>query len=762
MLTVFDKNLAAVGVLPDAIEVQRTRRLNSDYELSFGLPMGSEDYGKVAIKGHVRDERGQYYVINERSRKRDGLKRLVQFDCMHVMFKMSDFKMPYSSYMEEGYGISIYTLLNTISAATNGKFTFLVEDSFDLKDIKDFGRGNVLQALNFVVEKYGCEIDPDNFVIHVRKQIGADRGVQYRLKKNIINIDFKDSSRALVTRMFSQMKDGLTFIGLSASHLTSAEYALLNAVPGAIVGGIIKVNYLISSYAGYWSNTTNTYYDGEIINQDIEDQLELLEATRKALKENEVPALDISVNVADLSKIDAGEPKVFLGDTIAMFDEGMEINNISARVMAITEYPYEPNKHPNVTLANYYLRDYADIIADLDRSKQIVDNIMSGGKLRTTVFEAFAAQAIQDINNSKTELIYPPEGGILAQEKTNPLEQVRLTSKGLGISIDGWHTVEAAITAKGVVARTLVGVIGDLAYLRADKIVVGDEGQLIGDNLLSSAASWNGKTTLLTPTGIYTGIVRANKIIVGESGELIGDSLLQSASTWNGKTTLITPDGIYTGTIQANQVNAGTITGFTINGSYINGSTITGSQIQTAQAGIYPRVELNSSANVFGAYLNASDYIGIRPSFTGSPAITFYSGGNVMGFLGNVAGEPTLYGMSNKLNLQSNFDIQIYAGPAYKVKFDSWDKIFSVGEFQTLKNALDNKASQTDLNNKSNVGHTHVINDVSGLQNALNGKANVIHNHNGVYGSSLVYNSASKLLKLFSPDGIELSQVSLA
>ncbi|MFC3787920.1 hypothetical protein ACFOQM_03810 [Paenibacillus sp. GCM10012307] len=51
-------------------------------------------------------------------------------------------------------------------AATGGKFTFSVDDAFELKDIKDFGRGNALQALNYVIEKYQCEIEPDNRYSH--------------------------------------------------------------------------------------------------------------------------------------------------------------------------------------------------------------------------------------------------------------------------------------------------------------------------------------------------------------------------------------------------------------------------------------------------------------------------------------------------------------------------------------------------------------------------------------------------------------------
>ncbi|PWW06340.1 phage minor structural protein [Paenibacillus cellulosilyticus] len=460
MLTILNKNQEPIGVLPDASDVKRRRRINSDYELSFVLPMTSDDYKKVAIKGHVMDDRGQLFVVNDRARKRDGKKRLVEFTCMHVMFKLTDFKFPYASYIEEAYGVSIETLLTSISAATGGKFTFSLDDSFDLKDIKDFGQGNTLEALNFVLDKYEAEIEPDNFVIHVRKQIGTDRGLQYRYQKNIISNNFKDSSRALTTRLFAQMKDGRTFIGLAASNLTDEEYELLNAVPGAIVDGEIRVNYLISPYAEYWANNTNDYYDNEIIDQDIEDPLELLQLTRKSLREQEVPAIDISVSAAALHRIDEEEPEAYLGDTVTLIDEEMEIDHITARVMEVTDYLFDKDKHPDVSLANFYLRDYYDIIADLNSTKKTVDSIMSGGKVRTNSFENFAAQAVYDIDNSKSQVIYD-ERGIVLQSLDNPLHQVVMSSGGLYVTEDGGNTAEAALTAMGLVAEKVVGTLGN-------------------------------------------------------------------------------------------------------------------------------------------------------------------------------------------------------------------------------------------------------------------------------------------------------------
>ena len=46
-----------------------------------------------------------------------------------------------------------------------------------------------------------------------------------------------------------------------------------------------------------------------------------------------------------------------------------------------------------------------------------------------------------------------------------------------------------------------------------------------------------------------------------------------------------------------------------------------------------------------------------------------------------------------------------------------------------IVNAFDEKADKTDLNKKSDVGHTHSISDVSNLQTTLNGKASKSHTH---------------------------------
>lgn len=572
------------GALVNSFDVTRKRRINSDYEIQFLVPMTSEDYQeKLMIKGHIKDERGQFYVINSRSRVREDRKLTASIMCTHVMFKLTDFKFPYSLYIDEAYGVPISRLTNLITEVTGGRFTFSIDDTFDLHDVKDFGQGNCLQALNKIVEMYGCEIEPDNFVIHLKKRIGTDNGLQYRIKKNIISDQFKDDASSLVTRLFCQMKDGRTWIGEPASILTNEERALLGAIPGAIVNGVLQVNYLISPYASTWASNSVPYFDGEIIEQDIEDISDLLEVSRKTLREKEIPTFEVTADGADLFKIDKEEPKPNLGDTAYCYDPDMEMKNLKARITELTEYPFTKEKHAQATIANVMLRDYDDIIADLDKSKKLVDNLYSNGRIRTELFEAVAKQVITDINNSKTELIYPPDGGILAQEKTNHLEQVRLTSKGLGISTDGWNSVRSAVTARGVLAETVIGQFGSFVSML---IGTGNAVTQINTNGIAAGhANFNEAPFRVDMAGnLVANKLTANYASIANSNFSGGAIVGSSINVGNGVFTVDT-----SGRMRA---TSGQFTG-AITASSIDGGVITGSLLRTSASGA--RVEVDTS-----------------------------------------------------------------------------------------------------------------------------------------------------------------------
>lgn len=693
-LETFDKNMRRVGILVDATDIRRRRRLNSDYELSFLLPMTSDDFrDKVQLKGYVRDERGQYYVINSRQRVRDGRKLTANIVATHVMFALADYKIPYASYISEAYGVHISRLTDTISAATNGKFRFSIDDTFDLFDVKDWGRGNALQALNDVIKMYRCEVEPDNFTIHLRKKIGQDNGLQYRIRKNIVSTNFRDEVGSLVTRMYAQMKDGRTFIGLDASYLTDEERTLLAQVPGAITDGKLAVNYLISPYQSYWASETMPYYDGELIEQDLEDPVKLLEATRKALREQEVPALEVSVSAADLFKLDKTEPRPGLGDTVKCVDPELGLDNISARITELTEYPFATDKHAQVTVSNVMLRDYQDIIADLERSKRVVDNMFSGGRIRTDVFENFAKLAVEDIHASKTEIKYD-ERGIILIDKTDNRNQVALTSNGIVVSTDGLQHARAAINARGVIAETVVGQLGNFVSML---IGAGNDVVQINTNGIAAGhANWSSAPFQLDMKGnLIANSLTANyaKIFSSsfDNGEITGSSI----NVGNGKFTVSRSGDVYAeGGIFANGV-------------------ITGALIRTAASG--RRVEMDySGLRTYDS--SGRNRIKINTgSDSGVSAITFY------GSSGGFAGEINSYESSGRLSIYGE-DLFIgsnsTSGPIYvqgsttfngSVRFQGSVYGLSIGieNVVGLRSELD--AIKYALNRKSALGHTHTV-----------------------------------------------------
>ncbi|MEC0169711.1 phage tail spike protein [Paenibacillus graminis] len=717
--------MVPIGALVKVYDVERKRRINSDYELSFLVPMNSKDYlEKILIKGHVKDERGQYYVINSRSRVREDRKLTASIMCTHVMFKLTDFKFPYASYIAEAYGVHISQLTNLISAATGGRFTFSIDDTFDLYDVKDFGQGNCLQALNKIIEMYGCEIEPDNFVIHLKKQIGADNGLQYRIKKNIVSDQFKDDASSLVTRLYCQMKDGRTWIGQPSSILTNEERTLLEAVPGAIVNGILQVNYLISPYAATWASNSVPFFDGEIIEQDIEEVSDLLEVGRKTLREKETPSFEVTADSADLYKIKSGEPKPNLGDTAYCHDPDIELVNLKARIMELTEYPYTKEKHAQATLSNIAVKDMDDIIADLDKSKKLVDNLYSNGRIRTELFEAVAKQVIIDINNSKTELIYPPDGGILAQEKTNPLEQVRLTSKGLGISTDGWQTVRSAVTARGVLAETVIGQFGSFVSM-----LIGSGNavtQINTNGIAAGHANFNEAPFRVDMAGnLVANKLTANYASIANSnfsgGAIVGSSINVGDGRFvvNSAGSVFAGDGTFQGTINA---RGGTFEGNIYASGEIIGGIITGARFRTGSSGVYPRVEIDPTSVAFGVYSDANSGILIPAYDGGVSKIRFLANGSestifnspTSGFIFQALGSATISGTDVNLNPTSGY-----------VRISSWNQLFNNSTLSTLQDILDQKISNTTA------------------------------------ASNMTFDPTSRNLKLWSATGILLAQVNI-
>ena len=149
----------------------------------------------------------------------------------------------------------------------------------------------------------------------------------------------------------------------------------------------------------------------------------------------------------------------------------------------------------------------------------------------------------------------------------------------------------------------------------------------------------------------------------------------------------LTADHVDTGTLDANVVTIAAEDGsysYTLDGTGIkanNGAvetlkfdlatgllTIVSALIQSATG--YPRVELNNSTNLIGAYQTVNESIRIDPAGTsGDPVISFYHGGSRMGSMQYLSPDVLIFtvnGVANitlssgiSLNLEATNDVRI-------------------------------------------------------------------------------------------------------
>lgn len=299
------------------------------------------------------------------------------------------------------------------------------------------------------------------------------------------------------------------------------------------------------------------------------------------------------------------------------------------------------DKHAQATVANVMLRDERDIQTELEQSKNTVQNLFSGGRIRAVAFEEFARLAVRDINNSKTELIYPPEGGILAQDKTNQLRQVRLTSAGLGISTDGWQTLKAAVTADGVMGERIVGQIGNF-----DSLSIGSGNEIILLNhtgLAAGNANFNDSPFRVDMEGnvvarkiTLTGTI-GNNLYMGLIGEE-NDRRIEfvNSSGYQAYISYVSSDNSHLLKIRAGndiRIDSGlylSLTGMviTLNGDSYIGSNLPGNRIVTAS-------ELDATWTALAGKANASHSHSVTlPDHNhGNPANANSGGGTFTGSL---------------------------------------------------------------------------------------------------------------------------------
>ncbi|WP_042165518.1 hypothetical protein [Paenibacillus gorillae] len=155
----------------------------------------------------------------------------------------------------------------------------------------------------------------------------------------------------------------------------------------------------------------------------------------------------------------------------------------------------------------------------------------------------------------------------------------------------------------------------------------------------------------------------------------------------------LTAEEIKAGTITADKMDVDELSAITANLGHIMAGLIEsveifGSYISTAN-GTFPRAEMSNTSNLFGAYSSDGDGVEVISQYTNDkPAVFLIEGGQGVGVINSSSGHMNVRGPFGNLNLTALLDVKISGDGTRGVIFESWSRIYSAGNNQSLQTAL--------------------------------------------------------------------------
>ncbi|MGE6370656.1 phage tail protein [Planococcus kocurii] len=443
-------------------QIHRSKKVNGEKKINF-IVVPTEQNAHAfndVINQTVAIFNNEEYVIKKVVEKNVGASYIKSVEAVHVFF--DDMINAFQYNLHSGSQTFFAALTRVFE---NTGYTFSIIDSFNSESFENFGRDNCLSLFKNVLERYQSEFEVIGNRVYLMRKIGADTGFQLRWKHNVKAIDKEVDTANLSTviKGFGGTPDETT--GIYPIH---REYRS-------------NVEYFGEKHASaVYDEATST-----VAGMDARLRRELVDE----------PQLSITVDIATVE----GEVKNE-GDRGFIVYEPMNIV-VEARVVELDEtFEYVDMKwqavQTAVALSNFRNR-LTDTLTRFGQTVKQVDRLFEGNAtLPYNVLPEAMKIAAEAINNSLTEIEYPPGQGIVLRDPNNPNNLVRLTSAGIGLSTNGGVDYRTAMTGAGIVTNELVAGI-----IRTNNI------QVVGtDNLFY----WNGEGLYAYNPGNLSKFVRLN------------------------------------------------------------------------------------------------------------------------------------------------------------------------------------------------------------------------------------------------------------
>ena len=290
MLRIYEKDLTAanlstalatngLGTLPHTLSCTRHQVINGDWSLTLSYPLDAPGAALLQPERLLcyEDEGGaQLYRISRLKPSISRQGRTLEVEAPHLCYDLAHkYIVNIETSEDDRYpdGIDAATALEQLLAET-GFSPGDVTVGADTLDYLDILQKDVMSCIKEqLLEKWGGELEFDNFTVHLRSALGQDRRYPIRDGRNIAGITVTEDYEPVVTRLhvrgyenanFEEINDGKDWID---SEL-SAQYA-----------------YAREGYADF---------------DDVDDPQELLRLGRERLTALEVPEITYDIRLAQM------------------------------------------------------------------------------------------------------------------------------------------------------------------------------------------------------------------------------------------------------------------------------------------------------------------------------------------------------------------------------------------------------------------------------------------------------------------------------
>ena len=348
------------------VEAIVSEELNGDYSLKLTMPRGFSDIEIEQVVKATTPKKPQLFRVYNPDI--DMLGNPV-FYCRHIFYDLLDYFIEDTRPTGDG-ALAISRILDDTPFTGDSDITKQGTAYYQMMNLVNA----ILGAGNSFITVWGGELERDNFTVRMKSQLGADRGVSIRYRKNLTGLRFVTDLSGVATKIMPTglKEDGQTLLKLPEKYVVSP------LIDTYVNEKITRIHYSEIKIGDEMSESQALGALRDAANLEFEKGLDKPQVTATV----EFIPLEDTEEYKDFSILET----VYLGDSVSVHHEDLNIDLVT-KVIGF-EFDALSKRYNKVTLGNAnpkygdVQRQYTDKIGK--EAKLAVNTEISGTETRVT------------------------------------------------------------------------------------------------------------------------------------------------------------------------------------------------------------------------------------------------------------------------------------------------------------------------------------------------------------------------------------------